>query len=76
MITVIKPGRKPKFKKTIYKITCKACGCIFECEDSDLAIEKRIGGRREVNCPTCNCTIDITKLNKFNLEIREEESNE
>lgn len=55
MIKIIKQGIIPKQYKTIYTITCKDCGCIFEAEESDF--NREVVGHGECDdtciCPTC-----------------------
>ena len=72
MVNIIKQGKKPKPKRTIYKITCPYCGCVFECETEDLlSIERTPGGKRTVKCPCCDMVLNIASLD--NITIREEE---
>ena len=54
MIKVIKHGKKPKEKKTIYSICC-SCGCVFEFEVEDFEmIERSLDGKAKIHCPDCN----------------------
>ena len=71
MIKIIKDGKKPKPKRTIYKITCPYCGCIFEFDTSDLTIEKTPNGKRTIACPCCGRVLDIAYIE--NITYREED---
>lgn len=71
MINIIKQGVKPKKFKTIFKVTCENCDCIFEFDQDEISGEKHLGGRRYVVCPCCNNLISLRDIP--NLETREEE---
>lgn len=76
MIKIIKEGKLPKKTKTIYTVTCPKCFCEFECDDSDLIIEKGIGGTRSVICPCCGNIImlmtgDFGNEDSFKTRIEE-----
>ena len=72
MIKVISVPGVPKHMKHQYKVTCKHCGTIFECDEEDF--HEEIAGFHDtdyiVNCPTCQdwcsnrlspyaCTIEV-----------------
>ena len=80
MIKIIKDGKKPIRYKTIYIITCPKCGCEFECEDSDLNVERRINGKRSINCPCCDEEFVLMSggfyFNQDNYKTRQEEIKE
>ena len=74
MIKIIKEGRIPPKTKTIYIIDCPKCKCKFECELSDLTIEKP-NGKRTINCPCCKKEIHLIDGdfgNDNNYKTREE----
>ena len=56
MIKVISRPKAPKHIKHQYKVTCKRCGTVFECDDEDF--HEIIAGFHDtdyvVNCPTCH----------------------
>ena len=66
MIKIIKNGELSKKKmKWIYTITCKNCGCVFECDSKDLdwcnrgffnSVSYTVGG---IKCPYCKEEIII-----------------
>ena len=80
MIKIIKQGKKPKYYKTIYFIKCPNCGCEFECEYSDLTIERKINdNKRSINCPCCKQEFILISGdfdNQDNYETRQEEIKE
>ena len=79
MIKIIKEGKKVKSYKTIYIITCSKCGCEFECEDSDLTIERKINGKRSINCPCCKKEFILVSDDvgsPYNYKTRQEEIKE
>ena len=72
MINIIKQGViKPK-TRTIYKLTCKNCGCEFEFELDDIAYQTKFinDNYAAINCPYCENEI---KFNLNEIERREEE---
>lgn len=75
MIKIIKEGKiEPKYKN-IYKITCKHCGCIFECELEDFTERaKTIEFNAKIICPYCKKELHFNGTN--DIEIRKEEIKE
>lgn len=71
MIKILKEGQLPKRTKSIYKITCKYCGCEFECEAKDFyRLERCLFGKAEIYCPTCN---ELLTVNLADVKVRDEE---
>ena len=54
MIKIIKMQEPPKYNYT-YRVTCKNCGTIFECNESDFHTEMVGFGDSDdmVHCPIC-----------------------
>lgn len=74
MIRIIKDGKIPKKQKPIYTIECQYCGCVFECESSDLLFMSRgLDCTFVVRCPCCNIMIED---NTNSIETRYEEVEE
>lgn len=71
MIKILKEGQLPKRTKPIYKITCKHCGCEFECEVNDFyRLERLLFGKAEIYCPTCKQLLIVTLSE---VKVRDEE---
>ena len=62
MIKIIKEGNPKRKIKTIYTITCKKCGCVFECEVEDFdSLTKGLDGWDVVCCPCCNEPFEVDR---------------
>ena len=62
MIRIIKDGKRPEKKKTIWAFICPECSCQFECEIEDFAkIEKRLNGDKSIYCPCCHYELHTNK---------------
>lgn len=58
---IIKHGNPSKVKKN-YKFICKACGCEYEAEESELLKEEGDGiypSYRYTNCPDCGRGVSL-----------------
>ena len=75
MIKIIKNGELPKKKlkmKWIYTITCRNCGCVFECSSGDLDWRNRgffssvVGG---IKCPYCKEEIVVSGDTPYRKEV-------
>ena len=53
MIKIIKRGSKAT---KVYRITCKTCNSIFECEKEDLRFTS-INQLNSIDCPVCHKTL-------------------
>ena len=73
MIKIIKPSKKPVYekpKKRKYVVTCKKCGCVFECEDEDINhVQFSNSGKHRfwVNCPENSTHVLLLDVELFGI---------
>lgn len=80
MIKIIKNGELPKKKmKWIYTVTCRNCGCVFECSSKDLDWRNRgffdsakytVGG---IKCPYCKEEIVVSGDTPYRKEVDDDQ---
>ena len=74
MINILKPGKRGETKKTKNKLTCRACGCEFTCEDEDFkSHEKCLDGYSTIECPDCGHEMRIQRSDPNNWYKEDEE---
>ncbi len=56
---IIIPGKIKDTTEETFECTCPYCECVFEYKLSDMTIEKRLYGKRSVECPWCHREIVI-----------------
>ncbi len=63
MIKIIKHGYSDNIppKYTRYRITCRYCGCVFECNFKDFRSYSNCGVLREceIQCPECEASLNM-----------------
>ena len=71
MIKIIKNGNPNRKVKTIYKLECSVCGCVFEFEYED--VERTFYNDYSIKCPCCKNHLGILldKLEKRKVEIND-----
>ena len=52
MIRILRHGNNQYLR--IYKVTCQACGCVFEFNEYDTNKVEDYDNYQTINCPECN----------------------
>lgn len=63
---IIKEGKLPKKVHPVLKGTCGNCGCVIECDPSEVSGVR--GGIAYAKCPTDGCDKHITVIPKMEDE--------